>query len=79
MLETERRAPHTSIGSAKREKNEGLLLMQLFTADSALFEVSFQLMEKKKIFNEFSFLVFLFLFSVKSRNLLRYPVLYKKK
>lgn len=53
--------------------------MQLFTADSALFEVSFQLMEKKKIFNEFSFLVFLFLFSVKSRNLLRYPVLYKKK
>ena len=30
--------------------------MQLFTADSGLFEVSFQLIEKKKkIFNEFSF------------------------
>ena len=34
--------------------------MQLFTADSGLFEVSFQLIEKKKIFNEFSFLVFFF-------------------
>ena len=29
--------------------------MQLFTADSGLFEVSFQLIEKKEIFNEFSF------------------------
>lgn len=34
--------------------------MQLFTADSGLFEVSFQLIEKKEIFNEFSFLVFFF-------------------
>ena len=54
--------------------------MQLFTADSGLFEVSFQLIEKKKkIFNEFSFFSVFFLFSVKRRNLLRYPLLYKKK
>ena len=54
--------------------------MQLFTADSGLFEVSFQLIEKKKRFLMSSVvLVFFFLFSVKRRNLLRYPLLYKKK